>query len=97
MLGKSGVRYETRRFFEELPTRAEVESIVRRLPNGVHDLLSTRSTRYRELKLAERNLTDAEILDLLVAEPGLWRRSVIVTPKGVQVGYNEEGIKAILP
>lgn len=96
MLGKIGIPYQTRRFFEEPATPAEVEAIVRRLPNGVNDLISTRGRRYKELNLAERDLTEVETIFLLAAEPWLWRRPVIVAPKGVQVGYNEDAIRALL-
>lgn len=92
-----GIAYETRLFMQEKATPAEVESIIRRLPDGVYDLISVRGNRYKELCLAERDLSEAEWIDLLAEEPWLWRRPVIVTPKGVQVGFNEEAIKALLP
>jgi Spx/MgsR family transcriptional regulator len=91
-----GIPYEERLFFQQKPTPAEVEQIVHRLPNGVHDLISTRSRRYKELGLAERDLTEVELIALLAAEPGLWRRPVIVTETGIQIGYNAEAIKALL-
>jgi Spx/MgsR family transcriptional regulator len=97
LLGEMGIPYQERLFFKQQPTTAEVEAIGRRLPNGVTDLLSTRSRRYKELNLAERDLTEVETIALLAAEPGLWRRPVIMTAKGVQVGYNADAIKAILP
>lgn len=96
MLGKLGIEYQTRLFMQEKATVAEVESIIRRLPDGVFDLISFRGNRYKELCLAERDLSEAEWIDLLTEEPWLWRRPVIVAPKGVQVGWNEEAIRALL-
>jgi Spx/MgsR family transcriptional regulator len=96
LLGQLGIPYQARLFFEEKPTVAEVESIVRRLPDGVFDLVSVRGNRYKELCLAERDLTESEWIALLAEEPRLWRRPVIVTPKGVQVGFNADAIKALL-
>lgn len=91
-----GIEYEARLFMQEKASPAEVESIVRRLPDGVFDLISFRGNRYKELCLAERDLSEAEWIDLLAEEPWLWRRPVIVTPKGVLVGGNEAKIKEFL-
>lgn len=91
-----GIEYQTRLFMQEKATPAEVESIIRRLPDGVFDLISFRGNRYKELCLAERDLSEAEWIDLLAEEPWLWRRPVIVAPKGVHVGWNAEAIRALL-
>lgn len=96
MLGKIGIPFETRFYVDQQPTRAVVESVVSRLPEGVFDLISYRGTRYRELGLAQRDLSEDEWIDLLAEEYRLWRRPVIVAPKGVQVGHNEEAIRALL-
>lgn len=80
---------------QEKATPAEVESIVSRLPDGVFDLISFRGNRYKELCLAERDLSEDEWIALLAEEPWLWRRPVIVAPKGVTVGWNEEQIRAL--
>lgn len=85
-----------RRFFKEKPSPEEVRWLADRLPGGVRDLLSTRSRRYRELGLAERDLTDEELVDLLAAEPGLWRRPVVVRGDQVVVGYDAAGLEELL-
>ena len=49
------------------------------------DLLRTREEIYKTLKLAERDLSDAEIIDLMVEHPDLIQRPIV-----------EKGAKAIL-
>lgn len=96
MLETKPVSVNERRFFKEKPSPEEVRWLADRLPGGVRDLLSTRSRRYRELGLAERDLTDEELVDLLAAEPGLWRRPVVVRGDQVVVGYDAAGLEEIL-
>lgn len=74
----------------------EVRQLVQLLPGGVNDLVSTRSRRYRELNLAESQLTGEQWLRLLVNEPGLWRRPVAVKGDTVVVGYNEKALRALV-
>ena len=85
-----------RRYFKEKPTRDEVRELAALLPGGARDLLSTRSRKYKEMGLAERQLTDDELIDLLAAEPGLWRRPVVVRGSQVVVGYDAPSLEALL-
>ncbi len=96
MLDEKPVEVHERRFFKEKPTPEEVRWLAARLPGGVRDLLSTRSRRYKELGLAERELTDDELVELLAAEPGLWRRPVVVRGDQVVVGYDAASLEELL-
>ena len=51
--------------------------------------LSRRSAAYKTLGLAERDVSDDEILDLLVAEPTLLRRPLLVAPDRTLQGFEE--------
>lgn len=53
-----------------------------------HDALSKRSRAYKELGLAERTVSDDELLDLMIAEPTLLRRPLVIGEKGSTVGFN---------
>ncbi len=59
------------------------------------DVLSTRSRAYRAMGLAEGHRTDDELLDLMVQEPTLLRRPLIVGPEGVAVGYNPKRMEEL--
>lgn len=96
MLGELGADVEERLYFKDAPTDEEVEKLVRRLPGGVNDLISTRGRRYRELNLADAQLTEEQWLKLLVNEPGLWRRPVAVRGDEAIVGYNEAALRSLV-
>jgi len=83
---------ELRRYFRELPTEAEIRELAALLPGGVRDLVNPRSNRYRELGLANQNLTDDEWVALLAREPGIWRRPIAVRGSRVVIGFDPEAL-----
>lgn len=89
VLDASGADYTVREFFKARVTREELEGLMKATGLTVADILSTRSTPYRELNLAERELTDDELLDLMVQEPRLLKRPILVSGADVVVGYSE--------
>jgi len=59
-------------------------------------VLSKRSRAYKSLRLAEQELTDNELLELMVQEPTLLRRPLIISPTGVEVGFNHLRLQALI-
>ena len=59
-------------------------------------MLSKRSRAYKSLRLAERELSDDELLELMVQEPTLLRRPLIISPTGVEVGFNQARLQALI-
>lgn len=66
-------------------SRAEIDAIVERA-GGLAQVLSTRSPAYK--KRADSTRTDEEWLDAMVEEPRLLRRPILVTERGVGVGFD---------
>lgn len=89
MLGSTpDLQVEERLYFKAKPTLQEVREVVGRLPGGARDLLSTRSRRYKELGLGDRELGEEELIALLAEEPGLWRRPVVIHGEKVVIGFD---------
>lgn len=96
MLDEWGADVHERRYFTESPTEDEVRELAAKLPGGVDDLISTRGRRFRELNLAEAELTSEQWVRLLANEPGLWRRPVAVKGDRAVVGHDEEALRALV-
>lgn len=58
-------------------------------------MLSTRSRAYRELDLAARDISDDELLDLMVTEPTLLKRPLVVTSAGSVLGYKKAELERL--
>jgi arsenate reductase-like glutaredoxin family protein len=60
------------------------------------DVLSKRSRAYKSLGLADQQLSDDELLDLMIEEPTLLRRPLIISPTGVTIGYDQKRLQALV-
>lgn len=96
MLGELGADVVERLYFAEVPSEDEVRQLAQKLPGGIDDLISTRGRRYRELELAEAQLTFEQWVRLLANEPGLWRRPIAVKGDEVVIGYNEGALRDLV-
>lgn len=61
------------------------------------EVLSKRSAAYRTLGLAEKTLSDDELLDLMVEQPTLLRRPLVLNSEGQSVvGFNAGALQDLI-
>ena len=77
--------------------RDELKQILRLTENGFEDIVSTRSKAFKALHIDLADLGLNQLLDLLVEKPQLLKRPIIYDGRRLQIGYNEEDIRAFLP
>ena len=95
-LRRRGARFTRRNFFQDRFTRDELADVLRAAGLTPRDVLSRRSRAYREQGLSERELDDDQLLDMMVSEPTLLRRPIVVTERGTVVGIDKAGLDALL-
>lgn len=95
VLNEKGVKFDTREFFKEPFGRAELKSVLVRGDMTPSELVSTRSKAYRAEGLDLRDPSDDELLDLMLDEPRLIRRPILVTDDDVHVGFNRDSYESI--
>src|SRR4051794_12060225 len=78
LLREKGINAKRRDYFKDRFTKPELIAVLDRAGVTPFDVLSTRSNPYRELGLAERTLTENELLELMVAHPQLLKRPLII-------------------
>lgn len=61
------------------------------------ELLSRKSTRFKELGLEGKDLSDEELLELLAREPGLLRRPLVVIGDELVVGLDKDRLAKLRP
>lgn len=96
VLKESGVEYERREYFKDRFSKAELRALLESAGLSVRDVISTRSTPYKQHDLANRSLDDDEILDLMVEDPRLLRRPIVTGTDGVVVGHNSGKLQDLI-
>ena len=59
--------------------------------------ISTRSKIFQKLDLDVESLSISELIKLIEENPSLLRRPIILDAKRMQIGFNEDEIRAFLP
>lgn len=78
-------------------SRDELMAILAFTENGTEDIISTRSKVFQKLDIDLDELSVSELIDLIAKNPGLLRRPIILDNKRMQIGFNEDEIRAFLP
>ena len=84
-LRDAGVDVETVNYYTDPLTADQLRSLIRKMKITPRDLLRTNEELYRTHKLAERQASDDELIDLMVKYPDLMQRPIV-----------EKGNRAIL-
>ena len=75
----------------------ELRKILSLTENGTDDIISTRSKIFQKLDVDVEDLSISELLKLIEENPSLLRRPIILDDKRMQIGFNEDEIRAFLP
>jgi arsenate reductase len=85
LLKESGVDFDAVDYYIDPIPKSKLIELLRKMRLTPRELLRTKETIYKTLKLAERDLSDDEIVDLMVKHPDLIQRPIV-----------EKGARAIL-
>lgn len=96
-LEKRGVEYEEHNIITSPLTQEELLSILSFTENGTEDIISTRSKVFQKLDVNVDDLSITELIELIATNPSLLRRPIIMDSKRMQIGFNEDEIRAFLP
>ena len=84
-LKESGVQFDAVDYYlDPIPT-TKLRELLRKMGLSARELLRTKEAIYKTLRLGERDLTDDQIIDLMVEHPDLIQRPIV-----------EKGARAIL-
>ena len=85
MLREAGVDFESVNYYTDPIPKTKLKELLRKMNLSARDLLRTREDVYKTLRLSERELTDNDIIDLMVKHPDLIQRPIV-----------EKGARAVL-
>jgi arsenate reductase len=77
---------ESRDFFKDPFTETELKKIIKMTGKKPVQLLRKRDKTYKEMKLDQNKKTDSEIIKLMVKNPGLILRPIVIVKNKAVVG-----------
>ncbi|MET0157679.1 MAG: arsenate reductase (glutaredoxin) [Methyloceanibacter sp.] len=91
-----GIKPKIVDYLKTPPSAAELKAILRKLGLNPRDILRTGETIYAELGLKTRDLDDDALIALMVKNPILIERPIVVAGNKAAVGRPPENVLAIL-
>ncbi|EKM0374357.1 arsenate reductase (glutaredoxin) [Cronobacter turicensis] len=97
LIRNSGVEPTIILYLDTPPTRDELKVLITRMGISVRALLRKNVEPYQALGLDDEKISDAQLLDAMLAHPILINRPIVVTPLGTRLCRPSEAVLALLP
>jgi arsenate reductase len=95
-LKDAGVDFEAVNYYTDPIPRPKLEELIRKMGITPRQLLRTKEADYRALRLADAAVTDAQIIDAMVAHPDLIQRPIVERGGRAVLGRPTENVKELL-
>jgi arsenate reductase len=97
MIRNAGIEPHVVEYLKTPPSRALLESLIARAGVAPRALLREKGTPFAELGLDNPDLTDAQLVDAMMAHPILINRPLVVSPLGVKLCRPSEAVLDLIP
>ena len=96
LLKDRGADFEPINYYEQPLSTQELRKLIDKLGIAPRDLLRKGEQVYRDLGLAKRELTDDELIRLMVENPDLIQRPIVVKGNKAVLGRPPESVEELL-
>ena len=96
LLRESGVPFEKVNYYVEPLSKKKLTELVRKTGLKPRELLRKGEAVYKELGLANREVSDSELIALMVEHPDLLQRPIVERGDRAVLGRPTENVKALL-
>ena len=96
LLQQRGIEPRIVEYLKTPPSAAELDATLTKLGIEPRALLRTKEDAYESAGLADPALTRAQLIALMVANPSVIERPIVVTDRGAAIGRPPENVLAIL-
>ena len=97
MIRNSGIEPLVIEYLKTPPDRATLQALIAATGQPVIDAVRTKEAVFAELGLDAPGVTDAQLIDAMLAYPILINRPIVVTPLGTRLCRPSERVLDILP
>ena len=95
-LKDSGVDFDAVDYYTDPIPKTKLKELLKKAGMSARDLLRTKEEIYRKLKLGEKDLSESEIIDLMVEYPDLIQRPIVEKGSRAILARPAERLKEIL-
>ena len=95
-LRESNIDFTQVNYYLEPLSEKKLRELIRKMEINPRDLLRTSETIYRELELRNKELSDDEVISLMVKHPDLMQRPIVERGDRAVLGRPTENVKALL-
>jgi arsenate reductase len=96
ILEQNDVDFEVVNYLVEPPSEIELKDILKDLGISARELMRKGETKFKELGLSDKSLSEKELISAMLEFPILIERPIVRTEKGVAIGRPPENIIAII-
>lgn len=91
-LEENGIEFTDRNIINETPTEKELTEWIEKSKQDIKKWFNTSGLKYKELKLKDKlpNMSDEEKIALLASDGMLIKRPLLISDKGIFIGFKEE-------
>jgi len=95
-LRESGVDFSKVNYYIEPLSEEKLRDLLKKMDITPRELLRTSESIYRELELGKKDLSDDEIISLMIEHPDLMQRPIVERGDRAVLGRPTENVKALL-
>ncbi len=96
ILREAGSEYEKINYYVKPLSAKKLKELLDKMGMPAKDLLRTSESIYRELGLSKKDLSDKELIDLMVKHPDLIQRPIVERGAKAVLGRPVENIRPLL-
>ena len=91
------IPYVEKNIFSHVFNENDLRDILNKSENGTDDIVSKRSKIFKEGNINIEEMTIKNLIKFLKENPSVLKRPIIVDDHRIQVGYNQDEIRAFIP
>lgn len=92
----SGADYISINYYEKKLSKSALKEVLKKLNLKPADILRKKDSIYRDLKLSDREVSDTELLDLMIQYPDLIERPIVVKGNKAVLARPAEKVRELL-
>ncbi len=91
------IEYQEKNIFNQPITKSDIKAMLENSENGFDDIISMRSKIIKDNNLDIQEMKFSELEKLILDNPSILKRPIIIDNRKFQVGYNDEEIRVFIP